>query len=109
MNEISSGGSPSIHSFKIAHFPRLRLPPWFLVLPELAVPGKLPPHFGAITSFGGIVVRCLVAGGLLLVMFFSGCAPSPSWTGPLGQPVAVFHENPMLLPIADPECAWETV
>ena len=54
-------------------------------------------------------MRGLLASGLLMLMVLSGCAPRPSWTVPPGPPVAVFHENPMLLPVADAECAWETV
>jgi hypothetical protein len=53
-------------------------------------------------------MRGLLAVGLLLATF-SGCTPSPSWTGPLGPPVTVLHDNPMFLPIVDPEQAWETV
>jgi len=54
-------------------------------------------------------MRGLLATGLLLATLFSGCAPSPPWTEPLRPPVTVFHDNPMLLPIADPQQAWETV
>ena len=53
-------------------------------------------------------MRGLLATGLLLAVF-SGCAPTPSLIGPLGPPLTVFHDNPMLLPIADPQQAWETV
>lgn len=53
-------------------------------------------------------MRGLLATGLALVIL-SGCAPSPSWTGPLGPPVPLSYDNPTLLPVADPACAWETV
>ena len=53
-------------------------------------------------------MRGLLATALFLALF-SGCAPSQSWVGPPVLPVAVFHDNPMLLPIADADCAWETV
>lgn len=57
-------------------------------------------------------MRGLLATGLLLATV-SGCAPSSTWTAPPGVPpgvpVTVFHDNPMLLPVADAECAWETV
>ncbi len=53
-------------------------------------------------------MRGLLATGLLLATV-SGCAPSSSWTAPPGVPVTVFHDNPTLLPVADAECAWETV
>jgi len=53
-------------------------------------------------------MRSLLVTGLLLATF-SGCAPTPPWTEPLGPPVTIFHDNPMLLPIADPQQAWETV
>ena len=53
-------------------------------------------------------MRGLLATALSLA-FFSGCAPSQSWVGPPVLPVAVFHDNPMLLPIADADRAWETV
>ncbi len=48
-------------------------------------------------------------GTALLLALFCGCAPSQSWVGPPVLPVAVFHANPMLLPIADADRAWETV
>jgi hypothetical protein len=53
-------------------------------------------------------MRGWFASGLLLAVL-SGCAPAPPWTEPLGPPVTVFHDNPMLLPIADPGQAWEAV
>lgn len=53
-------------------------------------------------------MRGLLATGLLLATF-SGCAPSASWTDSPGPPVAVFHENPTLLPMVNAERAWETV
>ena len=53
-------------------------------------------------------MRGLLATGLLLATV-SGCAPSSTWTAPPGVPVTVFRDNPMLLPVADAECAWETV
>ena len=46
--------------------------------------------------------------GLALVTL-SGCAPGPMWMGPPGPPMAAYCENPVLLPIADHQCAWETV
>ena len=56
-------------------------------------------------------MRSLVATGLMAVAVL-GCAPGPYWAGPPGPPgppVAVFYNNPTLLPIADHACAWETV
>jgi hypothetical protein len=53
-------------------------------------------------------MRGWFASGLLLAVA-SGCAPMPPWSEPLAPPVAVFHDNPMLLPMADPGQAWETV
>lgn len=54
-------------------------------------------------------MRGFPATGLMLLVALSGCAPGPFWTRPPGPPVAVFHDNPMLVPVADPERAWETV
>ena len=53
-------------------------------------------------------MRRLVATGMM-VAAVSGCAPGPYWTGPPGQPVPVFYDNPVLVPIADHECVWELV
>jgi hypothetical protein len=37
-----------------------------------------------------------------------GYAPAPAPTTPV-QPVAVAYNNPIFIPIADPQCAWETI
>jgi hypothetical protein len=45
----------------------------------------------------------------LIVAAACGCAPVPYWMpSPLPSP-AVVHDNPTLLPIRDPQLAWETV
>jgi hypothetical protein len=53
-------------------------------------------------------MRRIFATGLFLAGLW-GCAPSVPWIEPLGPPVAIFHDNPVLLPIADPEQAWDRV
>ncbi len=45
----------------------------------------------------------------LIASAVSGCAPNSPMTQPLGQPMPVLHNNPMLLPIADHQRAWEAV
>ena len=53
-------------------------------------------------------MRYLIGAGLV-ALGFCGCAPGPHWTGPPGQPMVGCYENPILLPIADHRCAWETM
>ncbi len=58
-------------------------------------------------------MRWLVA-ILWMVLPISGCAPGPVYTmvppaAAGGQPLVLLHDNPTLLPIADHQCAWETV
>ncbi len=52
-------------------------------------------------------MRSLCAIGVILAAV-SGCAPGPYWTES-PQPIPVVCQNPVLLPMADPQYAWETV
>jgi hypothetical protein len=54
------------------------------------------------------VIRRVASFGLLLAAA-AGCTVAPPVTNPAWQTSNVFRENPVLLPIADPELAWETV
>ena len=45
----------------------------------------------------------------LVILAIPGCAPAPMWIGSSGPPAAAYCDNPILLPIYDHQCAWETV
>jgi hypothetical protein len=62
-------------------------------------------------------MRNAVAAGMI-AMVLSGCGMGPEYTAPPGcppqqvapaQPAVAVYANPVLLPIADPQCAWEQV
>jgi len=59
-------------------------------------------------------MRCLAANAIVLTVL-CGCARGPYWSQPPGTAVppammqAVCLDNPILLPVADRNCAWETV
>jgi hypothetical protein len=44
---------------------------------------------------------------LLLLTVCTGCTTGPSWNDPAWQTRNVNYENPVFLPVADPEAAWE--
>ena len=46
--------------------------------------------------------------GTLLVAA-SGCAGLPGWREPAGPPVPIYVDNPMLVPVCDPDALWETL
>lgn len=55
---------------------------------------------------------------LIAAVTLGGCASEPTWTDPSGcpggqampaQPAAQAYANPIFIPVADPECAWETI
>lgn len=46
---------------------------------------------------------------VLLSLAASGCTVTPPVTNPAWQTTNVLHDNPALLPVADPELAWEAV
>ena len=51
---------------------------------------------------------------ILLVLGLSGCtvpawSPPPPEMVPVEQTAAAFYPNPVLLPISDPQCAWEAI
>jgi hypothetical protein len=58
-------------------------------------------------------MRGLLTGGCLLLvalaMAASGCASLPGWTDSAGPPVPIVYDNPMLVPVRDPQQLWETV
>lgn len=45
----------------------------------------------------------------MLLSAWTGCTTGPSWNDPTWQTHNVDHENPVFLPVADPEVAWEMV
>ena len=53
-------------------------------------------------------MRRLVSLGLLL-LGLPGCAIAPPMSDPAWQTANVFCENPVLVPVADPECVWENL
>ena len=53
-------------------------------------------------------MRWFFAVGLLAVVL-PGCAMGPYAPTVPAQPVVLYHDNPTLLPAADPQCVWETV
>ncbi len=54
-------------------------------------------------------MRRSIAVGLLGLLAAAGCAVAPPVTTPVWETTNVFVNNPVLLPIADHEVAWETV
>jgi len=53
-------------------------------------------------------MRRYVAVGLISIAL-AGCAGGPQWTGPMGQSVAGFYDNPTLVLARDHQYVWETV
>lgn len=60
-------------------------------------------------------MRSAVMAGMIATAL-SGCATGPEWTAPAGCPSpavpvqpAVAYANPTLIPVRDPQCAWEQV
>ena len=54
----------------------------------------------------------LVRGSWLLAALLaaaSGCASLTGWREPAGPPVPIYVDNPMLVPVCDPNALWETV
>jgi hypothetical protein len=51
--------------------------------------------------------RLLVA--VALVAFVPGCISPQPWSQPIAPPVAIYTQNPILVPARDPQQLWETV
>ncbi len=53
-------------------------------------------------------MRRLLSVGLLLG-WLSGCLGARPLTEPMGPPVPIYSDNPLLIPLADPQMVWEGV
>jgi uncharacterized protein YceK len=86
-----------------------------LLLPWRVISRKLPPLFWVKSSVLATIMRNTVT-AVLIAMTLGGCNTVPECPAPPGcpptaaapvQPPPTSYNNPIFIPVADPQCAWE--